>query len=164
MMKSRNLLIICSFLLNLGIITGCAKTENFTALSSKKISKKIIPGTWNIEQLDLWIIDEEYTQTVIDHFTFANPGNFEFFEGGGCKFNLNGGSLDATYLTLHSTNSWKWEYLAGSFSLDDHFNGNVLYLDKTDMTLHFPWSLNLFTTDKIIYGKSVEFRFKLKKQ
>jgi hypothetical protein len=163
-MKSRNLLLICFLILFIGSFTGCVKSENFFAYSDDKINKKIIPGTWDIEQLDAWIVDEDYTDSVLHYVSFSDPGNFEFMDGGECHFNLNGGSLDLTYLTLYSTDAWQWEYLAGSISLEEHFNGNVMYLDKKEMTLHFPWSLNLFSTDRIIIGKSVEFRFKLKKQ
>lgn len=164
MFKIRDLIILISLILSIGAIAGCAKSENFFAYGDKKINKKIIPGTWDITQLEIWIIDDASTNSVLESFVFNNPGNFEFKDGGECHFNLDGGSLDATYLTLYSTDSWKWEYLAGSFALQEHFNGNVMYLDKKEMTIHFPWSLNLFTTDKVVFGKGVEFRFKLNKR
>ncbi|HLP13237.1 MAG TPA: hypothetical protein VK177_14975 [Flavobacteriales bacterium] len=162
--KHRNYVFVFALIFIVGTITGCVKSENFFAYGAKKINEKIIPGTWDIEQLEIWIIDDYQSQSALANMVFSDVGNFEFKAGGACHFNLNGGELDATYLTLYSSDEWKWEYLSGSFSLGEHFNGNVMYLDKKEMMLHFPWTLNLWTTDKVIMGKSVEFRFKLNKQ
>lgn len=163
-MKNKIFLFYIAGILSMGIISGCAKSENFFAYGSDKMNKKIIPGTWDIVALEIWIIDEAQTNSVLDSYVFNNAGTFEFMEGGECHFNLNGGSLDATYLTLYSSDTWEWEYLSGSFSFGEHFSGNVIYLDKKEMVIHMPWSLNLYSTSRVIVGKSVEFRFKLKKQ
>jgi hypothetical protein len=163
-MKIRNLILFFSLAIVSFTITGCVKSENFFTYGNKKVTKKIIPGTWDMEQVEIWIVDNDISHSVLASMSFNNVGNFEFKDGGECHFNLNGGSLDASYLTLYSAVDWKWEYLDGSFGLNENFNGNVMYLDKKEIMLYFPWSLNLYLTDKIVAGKSVEFRFKLKKQ
>lgn len=163
-MKNKIFLFYLPMILFMGMIGGCAKTENFFAYNSDKINKKIIPGTWDIVQMEIWIFDDVQTNSVLDYMSYENIGNFEFKEDGVCHLNLNNGSLDANYLTLYSTTAWEWAYISGSFQLTEYFNGNVTYLDKKNMTIHMPWTLSPYLTERIIINKSVEFRFKLKKQ
>ena len=162
-MKKVNLLLITLIL----IFSACKDRDDFFTLSNDKVIKKFFlrgDGIWNIDEVKFWIIFEN-DGTVVDEVTRVNAGYFKFNSAEKMDIQFVNDTLDAKYLWLGSKKDYGWNYLDGDFEWTDAMAlGQVLTIDKKNMIIFFPVSLNTYTTSYINPNKSVELQFKLSKK
>lgn len=162
-MKKITLLFICTITL----ISACRDKDDFFTMSDKNVVKKFFmrgDGEWNINEAKFWIINPS-NGAILDEVTCPNAGYFRFNSATKMDIQFVGDTLDAKYLRLVSQLSYTWSYLAGSFDWPDaKALGQVVTIDKKNMILFFPSSLNIFTTTDISLWQNVELQFKLSKK
>ncbi len=146
------------------VIPGCRDNDDFFTMGTERTIKKQIAGTWNIERMEVWFVDDMQSNSIVDTANFQNVGTMAFREDMTMDLSFTPEVFDAKYVYLYSLANIEWDYIAGTLTIGDPWYGNVMYLDKKEMKVLMPWTLNSFLTDHGYINLSVEFRFTLKKQ
>ena len=142
---------------------SCEDHDDFFAYSSEKTQKKIIPGDWEIKKMDVFIIDDVQNWKSLDEFHYENVGTMSFDKDFTMNLSYNNGKVDTDYITLYSQNDVEWSYTGGSIDIST-MSGDVIYLDKKEMRITFPYVRNIFLTDRKVIKKAVEIHYTLKKK
>ncbi len=166
-MKKIGLILICIA----ALLSDCKDRDDFLGYSSEKVVKKYFlrgDGVWNIDEMKVWIHNQQF-QTFIAEYTRKDLGTIEFKKDELFDINYTRDTVDFPYVTFYSAKNHYWTYLGGHFEWETPTHdpvalGHTVTIDKKDMLLFFPANLSLITTSKLIYGRDVEFQFKLSKR
>ncbi|MDP2385555.1 MAG: hypothetical protein Q8M29_04235 [Bacteroidota bacterium] len=146
---------------------ACKDRDDFMSYSDEKVIKKYFmrgDGDWNIDEMKVWVIDESNNGNVLAEVTRTNIGHVKFKSTDKMDWVYTKDTVDVQYATLPSLTDCYWSYLGGHFEWNEHNLGNTVTIDKKNMVLFFPAHLNLYSTSKLIFGKGMEFQFKLSKK